>query len=81
MSDWQMRRIESPSENPCCAMVREVGPYRATIYFVPESQTWSFDVMHGEQLLHRRDELRLLTAVLMAGAAVSKLLGDAEPAS
>lgn len=81
MTDWQMRRIESTSENPCCALVREVGPHKATVYYVPETQTWIFDVMHGERLLHRRDELGLLTAVLMAGAATNKLVGDAELAS
>lgn len=76
-TDWQMRRIESTSENPCCAIVREVGGYTAAVYFVPETQTWSFDVMHGERLLHRRDELGLLTVVLMAGATLKKLEGQA----
>ena len=70
-ADWQMRRIESTSENPCCALVREMGEYRATVYFVPETQTWSFDIMHGKQLLHRRDGLSLLTALSTAGAAIN----------
>ena len=63
MTDWQMRRIESPTENPCCALVREVGEYKATVYFVPETQTWCVDVMHGERVLHRREGRSLFGAI------------------
>ena len=59
MTDWQMRRIESPTENPCCALVREFGPYKATVYYTPESQMWTADVMQGEKLVSRREHQSL----------------------
>ena len=73
MTDWQMRRIESTSENPCCALVREVGPYKATIWYVPESQTWGADVMRGERLLVRWGCLPFADAVTFAGEALDTL--------
>ena len=63
MTDWQMRRIESTSENPCCALVREVGPHKATVYYVPETQTWAADVMQGERLILRWEDMTLPAAV------------------
>lgn len=66
MSIWEMRRIESPTESPCCALVLEVGEYKATVYFVPESQTWSVDVMQGERLIYRNNGLALRSALNLA---------------
>ena len=77
MTDWQMRRIESTSENPCCALVREVGEYKATIHYVPETQTWSFDVMHGERLLRRQEGRSLLGAIGFAEGAIDNLASSA----
>lgn len=73
MTDWQMRRIESTSENPCCALVREVGEYKATVYFVPETQTWSFDVMRGGKLLRRQEGRSLLGAIGSAESVIDNL--------
>jgi hypothetical protein len=63
VSDWQMRRIESPTEDPCCALVKEAGECKATVYFVPETQTWAADVMQGERLILRWDDMTLSAAV------------------
>ena len=73
MTDWQMRRIESPDQNPCCALVREVGPYKATIWYVPETDTWSVDVMQGAQLLHRRERRSLFGAIGFAEGILDNL--------
>ena len=73
MSIWQMRRIDSPTENPCCALVREAGEYKATVYYVPETQTWSFDVMHGGKLLRRQDGRSLLGAIGSAESVIDNL--------
>ena len=73
MSDWQMRRIESPTEDPCCALVREASGYKATVYFVPESQTWSVDVMQCGKLLHRREGRSLFGAIGFAEGILDNL--------
>ena len=73
MTDWQMRRIESTKVNPCCALVREMGGHKATVYFVPETQTWSVDVMRGTRVLHRREGRSLFGAIGFAEGVIDNL--------
>ena len=51
MTDWQMRRIESPTENPCCALVLEANGYVVYISYCPESRTWYADMRKNGRVI------------------------------
>ena len=40
-----------------------MGPYKATIWYVPEAQAWVADVMQGERLILRWEDMTLPAAV------------------
>jgi hypothetical protein len=53
--------------------MREQGEYVATVYYVPDSQTWSVDVMRRGTLLYRRDGHMLMMAIGLACEALNNV--------